>query len=419
MNLLETRLQSRMDRRDVVQSKHEALLAERGEGELNDTDKSQIGLYREELSSIDSEVAELASDLEAHNKAIETSKSLRRAMIGAIDGIDEEGEGVVYRTMAAYARDVILARESTVCSQIGKQFGDPVTVESARSRLQLLQRTPANTLSSNVAGLQPPQFIDQIFQVINKSRPLVDSAKSSTLERGVLTFPKVTQRPVVAVQATEKTEAGNQGMIVTMQQTPAQTFLGGGDLSWQAINWSTPDALQLWFDLAAADYALKTETAAAQVMEDSAANHVIADVLAGSSADTFADWLVALTEGAALVYANSGRLSDTVYVAPGMFYLAAALTSNAFAQTIAAGRLNLGAQNGDIAGLNVVVSRGLHTGVSIVGDSQGLLVAETAGAPVELRVVEPAIGGLEVGIIGAFAPVVVDDGAFALISTNS
>jgi hypothetical protein len=66
-----------------------------------------------------------------------------------------------------------------------------------------------------------------------------------------------------------------------------------------------------------------------------------------------------------------------------------------------------------------VISRGLNAGEIIVGDSAGLLVAETAGAPVELRVVEPAIGGVEVGIIGAFEAVVVDAGAFASITTAS
>jgi hypothetical protein len=34
-------------------------------------------------------------------------------------------------------------------------------------------------------------------------------------------------------------------------------------------------------------------------------------------------------------------------------------------------------------------------------------------------VVEPAIGGVEVGIIGAFEAVVVDPGAFAMITTAS
>ena len=51
-----------------------------------------------------------------------------------------------------------------------------------------------------------------------------------------------------------------------MVTATASTYLGGGDLSWQAINWSTPNALDLWFRLIAADYALKTEQDAAQVI---------------------------------------------------------------------------------------------------------------------------------------------------------
>jgi len=88
------------------------------------------------------------------------------------------------------------------------------------------------------------------------------------------------------------------------------------------------------------------------------------------------------------------------------------LTSTAFAQfaSVADGR---------VGPLNFIPSRGLDSNTIIVGDSSGLLVAETAGAPVELRVVEPAIGGVEVGLIGAFEAVVVDDGAFSLVSTAS
>ena len=73
----------------------------------------------------------------------------------------------------------------------------------------------------------------------------------------------------------------------------------------------------------------------------------------------------------------------------------------------------------NIGPLNVIVSRGLNAGEAIVGDLDGLLVAETPGAPVELRVVEPAIGGVEVGLIGAFEAVVVDPGSFSLISAAS
>jgi hypothetical protein len=401
------RLQSRMDRRALVQTKHDELLRERGDGELSDTDKKQLEMYREELADIDREAGELAEVAEAEKRAEEQSKAIHRAML---DGARIDEDGVVYRTMAEYARDFILTRESQTCSKIAAQFGDRSALEAARARLELLQRTPANTLSSNVGGLTPAQHIAQIFQVIDNSRPLVASAQRSTLERGTLTYPFVSQKPVVAVQNTEKTEAGNQGMIVTLQTATASTYLGGGDLSWQAINWSTPDALQLWFDLAAADYALKTEQDAAQVLQHSAFTYNISSTLAASS--TFAQWMTAIGAGYSDVFTNSGRTADTLYLAPDLFGYLLGLTSSAFTQFMSVSANNMGP-------LNIVVSRGMDAGVAVVGDSAGLLVAETAGAPVELRVVEPAIGGVEVGIIGAFEAVVVDPGAFAMITTAS
>lgn len=413
---METRAQTRIDRRDVVHGKAESLLAERGDGELSDTDKKQLEMYREEIANLDEEIAQLANDIEANNRAVEQSKALRRAMLGAVDGVDEDGDGVVYRSFATYARDVILTRDMKTSQSIAQRLpGDEV--EAARARLQLLKRTPANTLSSNVAGLIPDQHIAQIFQVIDSSRPLVASATRANLERGQLTFPKITTRPVVAVQTSEKTEAGNTGMVVGMETATASTYLGGGDLSWQAINWSTPDALDLWFRLAAADYALKTEQDAGEVLQTNGFLNIIGTPLDGT--DTYDDWVQAIMDGAAEVYANSGRMADTLYLAPDQFYAFAALIPATAPAAFVGGGVNVGGQGGSFAGMRLVVSRGLDAGVALVGDAQALIVAETAGAPVELRVVEPAIGGVEVGIIGAFEAVAVEDEAFALITTAS
>lgn len=410
MNAIKTRLQVRIDKRDAVQAKREELYAGAEGGNLSETDQKTDANYREEIQGLDVEIEQLAADAEAQDKADETAKKIRHAMLGAIDGTEVDEDGVVYRTMAAYARDFILTRESQICSKIKSQFGDKDGIEAAHQRLQLLKRTPANTLSSDVGGLQPAQHIAQIFQVIDDTRPLVASAQRSTLERGTLTYPKVTQRPVVSVQASEKTEAGNQAMNVDLEQAVASTYLGGGDLSWQAINWSTPDALDLWFRLAAADYALKTEQDAAQVLQHSAFTYNIGSPIGGTP--SFADFMTAIGAGYAEVFANSGRIADTIYVSPDRYGYLLGLTSAAFTQFTSV--------NGDNIGpLSLVVSRGMDSGVMAVGDSAGLLVAETAGAPVELRVVEPAIGGVEVGIIGAFEAVVVDDGAFSMITTAS
>ena len=56
------------------------------------------------------------------------------------------------------------------------------------------------------------------------------------------------------------------------------------------------------------------------------------------------------------------------------------------------------------------VSNGLTAAapITIVGYSQAFYVAETPNGPIQLRAVEPAIGGTEVGVIGSFASAVAD-----------
>jgi hypothetical protein len=411
----ENRLSMLLDEREVTTQKWEALNAaiNSREGEdktLTEVEQEHILKYRERVTEIDVETTQLTEDISATNAAIATAKKARQAMAGVEDGVELDGDGIIYRDFATYARDQILMRGTTECSKIAQLAGGNDVVLKARERDALLQRTPANTLSSNVAGLQTPQYLDQIFQIINKNRNLVNSAMRTSLMRGTLTYPKVTTRPIVSVQASQKTEAGNQGMVVDLVTQTASTYLGGGDLSWQAINWTTPDALSLWFDLAAADYALKTEQDAAKALTDSAYSHHISTQVGAT--DTFAQMMTGIGAGYAAVFANSGRVADTIYLAPDRFGYFLGLTSNAFTQFMSVNGQNIGP-------LNIVISRGLDSGTIVVGDSAGLLVAETAGAPVELRVVEPAIGGVEVGIIGAFEADVVDDGAFALITTAS
>ena len=410
----ERRLQVKLDERDAAHSKLEEVHRELDGGNPSEVQRKQIDEYVERMGELDTEISSLSEQVEADRKALEKSKEIRRAMRVAIDGVDADDDGVVYRTMSAYARDVILTGHGTTEGKIQAQFGSRDEIDAARSRLELVKRLPANTLSSNVGGLTPAQHIAQIFQVIQTQRPIVASAQRADLERGQLTYPKVTTRPVVAVQSSEKTEAGNTGMVVDMVTATASTYLGGGDLSWQAVNWSTPNALDLWFRLAASDYALKTEQDAAQVISHSGFSNNISSTVSGTV--TYADLMTAIGAGGGEVYANSGRLANTLYVAPDRYWYAVGLTSSANLSFGQGGILNV---NADQASLRVVVSRGLDSGVMIVGDSDGLLVAETPGAPVELRVVEPAIGGYEVGIIGAFEAVVVDNGAFAMITTAS
>ncbi len=411
-NVKEIRLSTLVDEREAVNARHEDVLnavSMQDDKMPTETHRTMIADYRARAEALDAEIAELTSDIESDRLAVDRAKVARRMAAGNVTGVELGDEGVTYTDFYSYARDVVLTRTGQGFAKIAGQFGRE-EVRAAQERLELLERTPTNTLSSNVTGLQPAQHIDQIFQVINANRPLVATALRTTLERGQLTYPKVTSKPVVAVQSAEKTEAGNTGLVVSMQTATASTYLGGGDLSWQAINWSSPDALQLWFDLAAADYALKTETDASDVVTDNGYTHIISSPLSGTP--SFAEFLTAVGAGASKVYANSGRQADTLYVAEDRFWYIFGLSSDQFAQFA-------NVSGSGIGPLNIVRARGFASGEMVVGDSSGLLVAETAGAPVELRAVEPAIGGLEVGIIGAFEAVVVDDGAFSLITSAS
>jgi len=414
-NVQEIRLARLVDERRTTTIVHDNLLnsaesREDGSRDLTESQQEQIAGYRTRMTELDAEITSLTETVESSRRAETEARRIRAMLASESSIVDADGDQVGYRTFAAYARDEILAsRSGKVAQKIAGLVGTE-EVERARERLNLAMRTPANTLSSDVAGLTPPQHIQQIFQVIDTSRPLVASALRDTLERGQFTYPRVDATPVVAVQASEKTEAGNTGMDISMQTATASVYLGGGDLSWQAVNWSTPNALDLWFRFAAADYALKTEQDAAQVMQHSAFSNNISSPIAGTP--TFAQLMTAIGAGYAEVYANSGRLADTLYLAPDRFGYFLGLTSDAFTQFVTVAQAQVGP-------LSVVISRGMDSGVAVVGDRQGLLVAETAGAPVELQVVEPAIGGYEVGIIGAFEAVVVDDGAFAMITTAS
>jgi hypothetical protein len=244
------------------------------------------------------------------------------------------------------------------------------------------------------------------------------------LDRGSLTYPKISQRPAVTIQSSEKTEGGTANLQVTLETLTAETYIGGGDLSWQALNWSTPDALQLWFTLAAEAYARATEEAACDVLEDTVGVGTLgtaANQLGSAGTESFGAWRNAVIGGISSIYTTTGGRSrtNTLYLSADRFFQLAAVGSSDVVQMSAVGNLDVGAMTGTFAGLRVVGSYAFDTYTAIVGDSSALIVAETPGAPVQLRAVEPSIGGMEVGVIGAFKAVVFDANRFLHIGHHS
>ncbi len=416
------RLERIADDRDRTNEKLQDLLslAEEEGRSLSDFEQEQATKYRSQIGEYEDEILALATDVERVNNSKDISKLVRA---------DDEGEGgteptrwatpkseergPIYRNFAEYAIDVYATRYPLIAERAAPNGNVREFLEQAQERLE---RAPVNTLSSNVPGLVPPRHIAQIMDLINGARPVANSGRQLDLDRGTLTYPKIAQRPEVLLQSAEKTEGGTKNLQVTLETLTAETYIGGGDISWQAMNWSSPDTLQLWFDLAAEAYARATESATCEVLETSTIGTVgtASGRLGTAGTESFAQWRTAAIAGISAIYtATGGRgQTDTLYLAANRFFQLAGLGTDQTLQVSSVGALDIGSMTGTWAGLRVVGSYGFDTDTAIVGDASALLVAETPGAPVQLRVVEPSIGGMEVGIIGAFKAVVFDVNRF-------
>lgn len=373
-------------------------------------------LSEAELASISRTRARIDGEIDPQLEVLEGVEVSRAAHVRAQAMAPEQprppaaaaGEELpVYRTFAEYARDELVRRYDAIAQRAGGG-GARAAAE------QRIARAVANTITSDVAGLMPPQYLQQIAQVIDTSRPIVETARRVNLTSGVLTYPSITQKPIVGKQTAEKTETVSQKMTVAFVNVTADTYAGSGDLSWQAINWTTPDALSLWFDLMAEQYAIQTEAATGTVL--AAATAQATPVVPATPA--LADWIAAITAASAAIYAASRRRPTHVYADIATGYSIMGLVANVAPVFLAGGSFSLASGQGSIAGLTLVISAGLPAKTVVVGSAPALLAAETAGAPVELRAVEPALGGMEVGIIGAYVAKITDAGGFRKLTVT-
>jgi HK97 family phage major capsid protein len=370
--------------------------AEADERDLSDSDRELISRHHARIDEIDPQIEQLeAIEVQRAQHVDRLPVPVRRA---PADVPPEPAAGDVYRTYAQWARDQLVVRYDAVAQLAG---GAPARA-AAEERIS---RVMAHTLSSDVPGLLPAQYLSTFAETIGAQRPIVSASRSVALTNGKLSYPSITQRPQVGKQAAQKTEAPSRTMLVDFVDVIADTYVGAGNLSWQAINWSTPDALTLWFDLAAEEYARQTE---------SAAGTTLAALVAGTPVMTndLAGWIGAIATAAGAVYSGSHRMADTIFADVGRGYSIISMVSAQSPVFLPGGSFSLGSGQGTIAGLRLVVSYGLPADTVVVGVASQLLTAETAGAPVELRAVEPAIGGMEVGVIGAFAAKIVEAAAF-------
>jgi HK97 family phage major capsid protein len=425
------RLERLADERERTNEKITDLLAiaEEEHRDLNEYETEHLTKYRTRVDELEGEIILLAADVERHDNATDVSRLVRPDDDGSAEPVARGGFATargslqsppVYRSFAEYARDQMVVRFPEIALlAAGDERRLAQTTQDAQERVE---RTLQNTLTSNIGGLVPAPHMAQIMDIIDASRPVVASGRDVPLDRGSLTYPRIAGRPEALLQSAEKTEGGTARMSVVLDTMTADTYIGGGDLSWQAINWSSPDALALWFELAAEAYARQTESAACELLEGTAIGTVgtASGRLGTAGTESFGAWRAAAIAGIALVYNNTGgrARTNTLYLAANRFFQLAGLGTDQVLQVSSVGNLDIGSMTGTWAGLRVIGSYGFDQDTAIVGDSSAFLVGETPGAPVQLRAVEPSIGGMEVGVIGAFKAAVFDANRFAHLGTH-
>jgi HK97 family phage major capsid protein len=397
-------------------------LAEDEQRPHNESEQAQLAKYRQLIKDWEDELELLAVDIERENNSRDVSALLRE------DETNEEkryatprSDGpVVYRSFTEYVRDWAVLNIPEVASQVAGARGD-LTVVRAEAE-ERIERTLQNTTSTAVAGLIVPTHMTQIMDIISTARPVVASAAEIPLDRGSLTYPKVDTRPAVVEQTSEKTEGGTVAPAISQQTVAAKTYLGAGNISWQAANWSNPDTISVWFRLAAEAYARQTENRATDVLEDAAIGTVgtASGRLGTAGTENFSAWRTAVATGIGNVIANSGGrvVPDTLYLSYNRFIQLATLGTDQVLQLSPVGSADFSTLSGTFMGMRVIGSYGFDQDTAIVGYRQHLFAGENPGSPVEMRVIEPRIGGYEIGVIGAFNAAVFDVNSFQHLGTH-
>ena len=254
-----------------------------------------------------------------------------------------------------------------------------------------------DVITSDNLGVVPPAYLTTLIGVIDASRPFLSTTRRlTTPEAGLeLKVPKINQRPLVGVQATEKTEVESRKTLIGVETFDAVTIAGAGDLSLQILRRSSPSFLELWSDLLFEAYAIEAEDQALTAL---------ANAMGGWGGATALD-----PENLVLgpAYQNAfdamKRPPDTIWLsteAVAAFIDAKASTTNQpMYGSITADATAAGGIRGTISGLRAVHVPTLdaHGAFAIVGPSNGFAWAEDG--TYTLQADNVPLAGRDVGIV--------------------
>lgn len=265
-------------------------------------------------------------------------------------------------------------------------------------------RVVADVISSDNAGLVPDAYSTELIGVIDPARPFMQTTRRiPTPASGMsLVVPVITQRPTVALQATEKTELSSTTTKISTKTFDMVTKGGVGDISLQLLKRADRSFLDLYMQLLAEAYAIEADDEAVRALLDAAGG-----VNAGTALNPEA---LALGDAYTTSFDAIRRPPDTIWLsteAIGAFIDAMdSGTNRPLYSDITSNITTGGGARGTISGLRAVHVPALdaHGAFAIVGPSSGFAWAEDGTYTLQVDV--PSKAGRDVALVGMlwFAP---------------
>jgi HK97 family phage major capsid protein len=279
-----------------------------------------------------------------------------------------------------------------------------------KARAKMEEFVLADDTTTTAAGLVPDYFSRDIIGIINSGRPYVESIPSDPIgDHGMtIQYPRRTQKPLIDVQATEKTEVASQPTTFDFTTVDLVTYAGASDVSLQLIERSAPSFVTRLFSEYAGVYADKTD---GDAVADALANAGASAILADLGADAALTW-AAVSTAAEAVYVANRRAADQMVVAVDRFYQLMDLVDSDGRPLLVFGPN--GPQNaqgttgsgfaGTTAtynGLRVIVDPNAAAGTCLVMWSGAAVTIEQT--PQQLRALQVSLLGMDMGIWALFA----------------
>jgi len=358
--------------------------------DVTDAEQKQIDRDRERMTELETHI-EHYSELDKQSAKIAELRRSAPAPTSRTTATPREAEPY------EIARDFPSVGDYAIAVHRAAVHKDPEAIAK-------LDRATAHQLLADNPGIIPRPVLGPVTNLIDTSRPLINSINRKPLPAGSFDRPQITQHVAVGKQAAEKTLTESQKLLIDKVPVTASTYAGHLNISRQDVKWTSPGILSIVFEDFAAIYA--------QVTDADACTEFTASVTAApvEIADTSPGAITAGLYGAAAASMQTATYPpDTLWVSPDVW---AALGGSTTPQgNPGFPSLSLTGTGGNPLGLGLVVDPHFAAGTMIMGPARFAEWYEDVDGL--MQVGEPDVLGQLVGYAGYGAFLNVAPAAFS------